>query len=147
MSDPATSATGPLVSRFPGAFYCDRSFDHTTFLNARPVQRQQPLHSHQTKPTLQLSLSLVSAVSSSLSPSSLFLCRSHGAGHRNAKSSPPRVPRQVVVPLRRSIVAVTFTTEPFLPTHPHHSSNQTQIPTQNIHPLNPLRRNQTLLPH
>jgi hypothetical protein len=147
MSDPATSATGPLVSRFPGAFYYDRSFDHTTFLNARQVQRHQTLHGHQTKPTLLLLSSLVSAVSSSLSPSSLSLCRSHGVGHRNAKSSPPRVPHQVAVPPRRSIVAVTFTTEPFLPMHPHHSSNQTQTPTQNIHPLNPSRRNQTLPPH
>lgn len=147
MSDPATSATGPLVSRLPGAFYYDRSFDHTTFLNARQVQRHQPLHSHQTKATLQLSSSVVSAVSSSLLPSSLSLCRSHDAGHRNANSRPPRVPHQVAVPLRRSIVAVTFTTEPSPPMHPHHSSNQTQTPTQNIHPLNPSRRNQTLPPH
>lgn len=147
MSDPATSATVPLVSGLPGAFYYDRSFDHTTFLNARQVQRHQPLHGHQTKATLQLLSSVVSAVSSSLLPSSLSLCRSRGAGHRNANSSPPRVPHQVAVPLRRSIVAVTFTTEPSPPMHPHPSSNQTQTPTQNIHPLNPSRRNQTLPPH
>ena len=148
MSDPATSATVPSVSGFPGAFYYDRSFDHTTFLNARQVQqRHQPLHIHQTKATLQLSSSVVSAVSSSSSPSSLSLSRSHGAVHRKAKSSPPRVPHQVVAPLRRSIVAVTSTTEPSPPMHPHHSSNQTQTPTPNTHPSNPSRRNQTLPPH
>jgi hypothetical protein len=31
--------------------------------------------------------------------------------------------------------------------HPHHSSNQAQTPTQNTHPSNPSRRNQTLPPH
>ena len=147
MSDPATSATGPLVSGLPGAFYCDRSFDHTTFLNARQVQRHQPLHIHQTKAPLQSLSSVVSAVSSSLSPSSLSLCRSHGAGHRNANPSPPRVPHQVAVPRQRSIVAVTFTTEPSPPMHLHHSSIKTQTQSQNIHPLNPYRRNQTLPPH
>ena len=147
MSDPATSATGPLVSRFPGAFYYDRSFDHTTFLNARQVQRHQPLHSHQIKATLRLLSSVVLAVSSSLLPSSLSLCRSHDGGHRNAKSSPPKVPHQVAVPLQRPIVAVTSTTEPSPPTHQHHSSNQTQTLTQNTHPSNLSRRDLTLPPH
>src|SRR5713101_6079514 len=124
----------------------NRSFDHTTFLIARQVQRHQPLHIQQAKATLQLLSSVVSAVSSSSSPSSLSLYRSHGAGHRNANSNPPRVPHQVAVPLRRPIVAVTSTTEPSPPMHPHHSSNQTQTLTQNTHPLNPSRRNQTLPP-
>jgi hypothetical protein len=146
MSDPATSATVPLVSRLPGAFYYDRSFDHTTFLNARQVQRHQPLHIHTTKATLRLLSSVVLAVSSSLPPSSLSLCRSHGGGHRNANSSPPRVPHQVAVPLQRPIVAVTSTTEPSPPMHPHHSSNQTQTLTQNTHPSNLSRRNLTLPP-
>jgi hypothetical protein len=32
MSDLVSSATGPLMSRLPGAFYYDISFDHTAFL-------------------------------------------------------------------------------------------------------------------
>ena len=117
-----------------------------TFLNARQL-RYQPLHIHQTKATLRLLSSVVLVVSSFLPPSSLSLYRSHGGGHRNANSSPPRVPHQVAAPLQRPIVAATSTTEPSPPMHPHHSSNQTQTPTQNTHPSNLSRRNLTLPPH
>src|SRR6267142_1121224 len=111
---------------------------------ASQLKGRPPHHIRRTKISLQSSSSLASAVFSSSSPPSLFLCHLRGAGPRGGDPRTSRVQCQALAPHRRPKVVVRSPTAPSPSMHPSRSSNQNQIPAaQSTHVLDPPLRSHT----